>query len=132
MTLEASSQKPEKRAIRRPDAPPPTTKPNLSSIIQYGNLVFISGVGYHEGGDIRVQTKGVMDRIKANLELVGSSCDKILMATVFLTDIRDYAAMNEVYREYFAADPPARSCVEVSHLPGRGDERVEIDCIAYI
>lgn len=121
-----------KKAIRRPGEAPRAGKRNLSGIIQYGELLFISGIGAHEGGDIRVQTKRVMDDIRAALELAGSDCDKMLKATVFLTDIRDYEGMNEVYREYFALDPPARSCVVVSCLPGRGDELVEIECIAYV
>lgn len=127
-----ASRKPEKKAIRRPGEAPRTGKRNLSGIIQYGDLLFISGIGAHDGGDIRAQTKRVMDDIRAALELAASSCDMMLKATVYLTDIRDYGGMNEVYREYFTGDPPARSCVVVSCLPGRGDELVEIDCIAYI
>ena len=125
----------EKKAILRPlkpGEPPRTGKRNLSSVIQFGDFLFVSGVGAHEGGDIRVQTKVVMDGLRSLLELAGSSCDKMLMATVYLTDMDDYPGMNEVYREYFTADPPARSCVEVSDLPGKGGELVEIDCIACI
>ena len=127
-----TSGRAEKKAIRRPGEAPRTGKRNLSGIIQYGELLFISGIGAHEGGNIRVQTKRVMDDIRTALELAGSDCNKMLKATVFLTHIRDYEGMNEVYREYFAADPPARSCVVVSCLPGRGDELVEIECIAYV
>jgi len=126
-----ASSRAEKRAIRRPDETPRPGKRNLSGIIQYGDLLFISGIGAHEGGDIRVQTKRVMDDITSALEVAGSNCDRILKSTVFLTDIRDYEGMNEVYREYFTADPPSRSCVVVSCLPGRGDELVEIECIAH-
>lgn len=132
MRPEFGSEKLGKVAILRPGEPPRTGKRNLSSVIHYGNLLFVSGVGAHEGGDIKAQTKVVMDEIVSLLGLAGSNCDKMLMATVYLTDIADYAGMNEVYREYFTGDPPARSCVVVSKLPGRGDELVEIDCIAYV
>jgi 2-iminobutanoate/2-iminopropanoate deaminase len=101
-------------------------------------LVFVSGIGPHnpktgkqvEGG-IREQTKAVMELMKAVLEESGSSLDNVLKCTVYLTDMNNYAELNEVYSSYFRA-APARTCVQVSKLP-RPDENcmVEIDAVAY-
>ena len=103
-----------------------------------GDLVFVSGIGPHDPktgkqveGGIREQTKTVMELMKAALEEVGSSLDNVLKCTVYLTDMNNYAELNEVYSSYFKA-APARTCVQVSKLP-RPDENcmVEIDAIAY-
>jgi enamine deaminase RidA (YjgF/YER057c/UK114 family) len=98
--------------------------------VAYNNLVFVSGVGAHVGNDIKEHTKIVLDQIQKNLELAGSSMEKCLKATVFLADINDYKAMNEVYLGRFGAEPPVRTTVAVAMLPGKS--RVEIDVIAYI
>lgn len=98
--------------------------------VAYGNLVFISGVGAHVGNDITEHTKIVLDQIKKTLEMAGSSMEKVLKATVFLADINDYKAMNEVYLGSFGPEPPVRTTVAVAMLPGKS--RVEIDVIAYI
>ena len=98
--------------------------------VAYGNLVFISGVGAHVGNDIKEHTKIVLDQIQKNLEMAGSSMEKVLKATVFLADINDYKAMNEIYLGRFGAEPPVRTTVAVAMLPGKS--RVEIDVIAYI
>jgi len=79
-------------------------------------------------GDVRVQTKRVMENIKAVLRAAGSSFEKITKTTVFLRDLHDFGAMNESYYPYFQEDPPARSIVQVSRLP-RG-AAVQIDVIA--
>lgn len=103
-----------------------------------GDLVFVSGIGPHDPktgkqveGGIREQTKTVMELMKAALEEVGSSLDNVLKCTVYLTDMNNYAELNEVYSSYFKA-APARTCVQVSKLP-RPDENcmVEIDAISY-
>lgn len=80
-----------------------------------------------EGG-IREQTERVMNNLKAVLEAAGSSFDQVVKTTVFLADMNDFTAMNEVYGRFFGEDPPARSTVQVSRLPR--DVRVEIDVIA--
>jgi len=129
VTASAAVKTPTKRTIwangKAPDKPamfPPA--------VAYGNLVFISGVGAHVGNDIKEHTKIVLDQIQKNLEMAGSSMEKVLKATVFLADINDYKAMNEIYLGRFGAEPPVRTTVAVAMLPGKS--RVEIDVIAYI
>ena len=80
-----------------------------------------------EGG-IREQTERVMNNLKAVLEAAGTSFDQVVKTTVFLADMNDFTAMNEVYGRFFGEIPPARSTVQVSRLPR--DVRVEIDVIA--
>ncbi|HEY3351895.1 MAG TPA: Rid family detoxifying hydrolase, partial [Polyangia bacterium] len=79
-------------------------------------------------GDVRAQTKQVMENLKAVLEAAGSGLDRVVRTTIFLADLGDFATVNEVYGGYFTADPPARATVQVAALP-RG-ARVEIDAIA--
>ena len=80
-------------------------------------------------GDIKVQTRRVLDNVKAVLEAAGTSFDRVIKTTVFLADMGDFASMNEVYKEYFPTNPPARSAVAVKTLPK--DARVEIEVIAH-
>jgi 2-iminobutanoate/2-iminopropanoate deaminase len=79
-------------------------------------------------GDTRVQTKRVMENIRAVLEAAGSSLDKIVKTTVFLRDLNDFGAMNEVYWQYFQENPPACSMVQVGRL--RHGAAVEIEVVA--
>jgi 2-iminobutanoate/2-iminopropanoate deaminase len=79
-------------------------------------------------GDVARQTTRVLENLKAILEAAGSSLDRAVKGTVYLKDMNDFAAMNEVYARYFPKDPPARSTVEAARLPR--DVRVEIDLIA--
>jgi len=79
-------------------------------------------------GDIAAQTTRVLENLKGILEAAGSSLDRVVKTTVYLKDMNDFSAMNEVYARYFPADPPARATVEVARLPK--DARVEIDLIA--
>jgi 2-iminobutanoate/2-iminopropanoate deaminase len=80
-----------------------------------------------EGGIVE-QTERVLDNLKGVLEAAGSSLSDVVKTTVFLTDLGDFAQMNEVYARYFTSEPPARSTFEVSKLPANA--RVEIECIA--
>ena len=80
-----------------------------------------------EGG-IREQTDRVMNNLSAVLKAAGSSLDQVVKTTVFLSDLGDFAEMNEVYGRYFGEVPPARSTVQVSRLPR--DVRIEIDVVA--
>ena len=110
----------------KPDKPP-----LFNSTVAYGNLLFIAGVGYHETGDIKVHTKGVLDSIKAQLESVGSSMDKVLKCNVYLNDLKDYAGMNEVFRGAFGDEPPVRTTIAAAGgIPG--NSLVEIDVIACL
>ena len=81
-------------------------------------------------GDVAVQTERVLENLKGVVEAAGSSLHHVVKTTVFLADMNDFAAMNEVYARYFTANAPARSTVEVARLPK--NVRVEIDLIAVI
>jgi enamine deaminase RidA (YjgF/YER057c/UK114 family) len=99
--------------------------------VAYGNLLFIAGVGYHKEGDIKVHTKGVLDQIQQQLEAAGSSMKKVLKCSVFLNNLKDYDAMNEVFRGRFGAEPPVRTTIAAAGgIPG--NSLVEIDVIAFI
>lgn len=106
-----------------------------SQAIVTDDLVFCAGqialdpkTGEIVSGDIKEQTRRVLDNLAAVLEASGSALDRVTKTTVFLTDLAEFAAMNEAYGERFGAHRPARSTVPVSGLP-RG-ARVEIECIA--
>lgn len=79
-------------------------------------------------GDIAAQTERVLENLKGVVEAAGSSLQRVVKTTVFLADMNDFAAMNDVYSRYFTAHKPARSTVEVSRLPRNA--RVEIDLVA--
>jgi 2-iminobutanoate/2-iminopropanoate deaminase len=105
-----------------------------SQAIKAGGFLFISGqvafdpaTGKLVEGDVARQTARVLENLKAIAEAAGASLDKAVKATVYLKDMEEFAAMNEVYAEYFPKNPPARSTVEVARLPR--DVRVEIDLI---
>ena len=103
----------------------------FSGAVSYGNLLFISGKGYHKEGDIKVHTKGVLDEVQAELENAGSSMEKVLKCNVYLNDLKDYAAMNEVFKGRFGENPPVRTTIAAAGgIPG--NSLVEIDVIAYI
>ncbi|RPI26112.1 MAG: RidA family protein [Acidobacteria bacterium] len=109
----------------------PEGTPMFSSAVSFGNLLFIAGKGAHFEGDIRAHTKHVLDEIEAELKNAGSSMEKVLKVNVYLNDLKDYSAMNEVYRGRFGAEPPVRTTVApAAGIPG--NSLVEIDCIAYI
>jgi 2-iminobutanoate/2-iminopropanoate deaminase len=129
----AQSTEPTKRVIyrngKKPDKPNPNAR--MSGTVAYGNLIFISGVGYHKEGDIKVHTKAVLDSIKAQLEAAGSSMSKVVKCNVYLNDLKDYDAMNSVYDGSFGDEPPARTTIAAAGgIPG--NSLVEIDVIACI
>lgn len=105
--------------------------------IKVGEFVYASGqipldpkTGNVVEGDIKIQTHRAIENLKAVLEAAGTSLDRIVKTTVFLKNIGDFAAMNEVYAEYLGTAKPARSTVAVADLP-RG-ALVEIDLIALV
>ncbi len=103
--------------------------PLFSSAIKYGNLLFLAGKGAHFEGDIKAHTKHVLDELEKELKKHGSSMDKVLKVNVYLHDLADYHAMNEMYRGRFGKKPPVRTTVATyGGVPG--DSLVEIDCIA--
>jgi len=106
-----------------------------SQAIKSNGVIYLSGQvaldpksGELIGGDIRHQTERVFENIKGILEAAGSNLHHVIKATVFLKDMNDFPAMNEVYARYFTAAPPARSTVQVARLPK--DALVEIEVIA--
>ena len=106
--------------------------PLFSGNTKLGNLVFIAGKGAHFQGDIRSHTDHVLKELEKELILAGSTMKKVLKVTVYLNDIADYQAMNEVYKGRFGDKPPTRSTVAVAKGGVPGDSLVEMDCIAYI
>jgi len=124
-----------KKVVMTAKGPPPQA-PYSQAIIANG-LVFVSGQGPVEPktgkivlGDIKDQTSLVLENIKTILEAAGSSLEKAVKCSVFLKDIHDFAAMNEVYKTYFKENPPARTTVQAGDI--FGGIGVEIDCIATL
>ncbi len=108
-----------------------------SQAVVAGGLVFASGqipldpqTGEFVAGGVAEQTAQVMRNLAAVLEAAGSSFAQVVKTTVYLADMNDFAAMNEVYGRYFQAEPPARATVQAARLPR--DARVEIDVIAMM
>jgi 2-iminobutanoate/2-iminopropanoate deaminase len=106
-----------------------------SQAIKANGFIFVSGqtafdptTGNALTGDAAQQAECIMENLKAIVQAAGSSLDRAVRLGVFLQDMNDFAAVNEVYARYFPKDPPARTTVEVSRLPR--DFRVEIDLIA--
>jgi 2-iminobutanoate/2-iminopropanoate deaminase len=122
-----------KEAVSSPDAPKAIGP--YSQAVRAGQLLFLSGqvpidpaTGQLVGGEIAAQTRRVFENLAAVLKAGGRSFDDVVRTTVFLADMNDFAAMNEVYGEYFKEPYPARATVQVARLPK--DARVEIDLIA--
>lgn len=121
-----------KQVINRPDARPGV----LSPAVRIGDIVYLSGVlgtkpgggGLADGG-IEGQTRQALENVKSALALAGGAMADVVKCTVFLTDVKDFAAMNQVYREFFPTDPPARSTVAVAGLVVP-NAVIEIECIA--
>jgi len=107
-----------------------------SQAIKIGNFVFISGqipilpaTGEIVQGDIKVQTRQVLENLRCILEAADSSLDKVVKTTIFMKDLNDYTAINAVYKEFFPNKPPARAAVQAARLPK--DAGVEIEAIAF-
>jgi 2-iminobutanoate/2-iminopropanoate deaminase len=108
-----------------------------SPAIKAGNLLFISGqipvdpaTGNLVDGDITAQADRVMRNVTALLRAAGLDFNHVVRTTVFLADMSDFAAMNEVYSRYIVDPPPARATVQVARLPR--DVKIEVDAIAVI
>jgi 2-iminobutanoate/2-iminopropanoate deaminase len=122
-------------AVRTETAPAPFQGAPYSQAIRAGGLVFVSGQlalrpGSHElaADTIAGQTEQVFSNLKAILEAAGTGLERIVKTTVYLQDLDDFQAMNEVYRQYVGELPPARATIEVAALPSGA--LVEIDAIA--
>jgi enamine deaminase RidA (YjgF/YER057c/UK114 family) len=106
-------------------------KPLFSSAVIHGDLLFLAGIGAHFEGDIKAHTDHVLTEMERLLNENGSSMDNVLKVNVYLHDLQDYHAMNDVYRGRFGDSPPVRTTVAVyGGVPG--DSLVEIDCIAAV
>src|SRR5256885_7062385 len=124
-----------RNAILTEQAPKPIG-PYSQAIIE-GDFIFVAGqgcinplTGKLELGDVRSETKRVFENLRAILEAAGSSLDHVVKCNVYLRDINDFAAMNEVYATYFTAPFPARTTIQAGALPG--GIAVEIECISKI
>jgi 2-iminobutanoate/2-iminopropanoate deaminase len=118
------------------DAAPKAIGP-YSQAVRAGSLVFVSGqipldpaTGAMVDGDIAAQTHRVFANLRAILEAAGASFDQVVRTTVYLADMNDFAAMNEIYAGYFSSPGPARATIQAARLPK--DARVEIDLIASV
>ncbi len=125
----------QKEIISTKDAPQAIGP--YSQAIRFGNLIFASGqipiepeTGKILKGDIKGQTKLILENLNNVLAASGSSLDNVLRTTIFLTDLENYPVVNETYAQYFNDLPPARSTVQVAKLPM--DAQIEIDAIACI
>jgi 2-iminobutanoate/2-iminopropanoate deaminase len=108
-----------------------------SQAVKAGGFIYLSGqvaldpkTGELTGSEIRQQTERALENVKGVLEAAGTNLHHVVKTTVFLKDMNDFAAMNEVYARYFTAAPPARSTVQVSRLPK--DALLEIEVIAAL
>ena len=126
----------EKVVIRTEAAPAPFQGAPYNQAIRVGELVFVAGqLGLKPGdaavgGDIAVQTEQVMRNLSAILDAAGSSLANLVKTTVYLVDLGDFAAMNEVYARHVGDRPPARATIEISKLPSGA--LVEIEAVAHV
>ena len=125
-----------KEVVRTESAPAPFQGAPYSQAITANGFVFVSGqLGLKPGeteiaGGIEEQTEQVLANLSAILEQAGTGLDRLVKTTVFLADLGDFAAMNDVYARHVGDSPPARSTVEVAALPSGA--RVEIEAIAAL
>ena len=122
-----------RKAVQTDKAPKPVG-PYSQAIIE-GDFIFVAGqgpidprTGTRETGNVRAETTRVFENLKGILEAAGSSLEQVVKCNVYLRDINDFAAMNEVYKTYFTPPFPARTTIQAGALPG--GIAVEIECIA--
>lgn len=126
----------DKRVIRTEAAPAPFQGAPYNQAIVAGDLVFVAGqLGLKPGdtaieGDVATQTGQALSNLAAILDAAGSSMDRLVKTSVFLLDLADFQAMNEVYATRVGSQPPARSTFQVAALPSGA--RVEIEAVAHL
>jgi 2-iminobutanoate/2-iminopropanoate deaminase len=127
----------EKTVVRTDRAPGPFQGAPYNQAMQVGDLVFVAGqlgidlaTGELAGEGVAEQTEQIMQNLGAILDAAGSGLDRLVKTTVFLMDLGDFAAMNEVYARHVGDRPPARSTVQISGLPNGA--RVEIEAIGHV
>ena len=123
-----------RKVVRTSDAPRPIGP--YSQAIVAGGFIFVSGQGpinpktnQLELGDIRAETRRTLENLRAILEAAGCSLRDVVRVGIYLADLNDFPAVNEVYAEFFTDNPPARTTVGA---PGPKNIKVEIDCIARL
>ncbi len=105
--------------------------PLFSGVVVHNGLVYLAGKGAHFEGDIKAHTDHVLSELEKELEEAGSSMEQVIKVNVYLHDLNDYDAMNEVFRGRFGDSPPVRTTVACfGGVPG--DSLVEMDCIAAL
>jgi 2-iminobutanoate/2-iminopropanoate deaminase len=126
-----------KRVVRTDAAPAPFQGAPYSQAIVSGDLVFVSGQlgvdpasGELVEGGIAEQTERVMENVKAILEAAGSGLDRLVKTTIFLADLGDFQALNEVYARFVGGEPPARATFQVAALPSGA--LVEIEAVGRL
>lgn len=126
-----------KTIIKTENAPQAIGPYSQGVVSKHGEMLFTAGqipldskTGALPSDEIQSQTRQALENLRAVVEAGGSDLDHILKTTVFLKDMNDFAAMNEVYATFFPENPPARSAVEVARLPK--DVLVEIECVAVV
>jgi enamine deaminase RidA (YjgF/YER057c/UK114 family) len=128
-----AAQRPRKKVFRTitPTSKTVSGRPLYSPEVSFGNTVYVSGKGGGPAapGDIKAQTRSVLDQIEESLKIAGSAMDQVLKVNVYLTDMKNFEGMNEAYIGRFGAEPPVRTTVAVVSLPD--GSLVEIDCIAH-
>jgi 2-iminobutanoate/2-iminopropanoate deaminase len=127
----------EKSVVRTENAPAPFQGAPYSQAVRYGDLLFVAGQVAlrpdHDqivGEGIEEQTEQACENLKAILEAAGSSFDKVLNTTIYLTDFSDFPKLNEVYGRYVGDNPPARATIQIAGLPMGA--RVEIAVVAHV
>jgi 2-iminobutanoate/2-iminopropanoate deaminase len=128
---------PEKEVVRTDRAPGPFQGAPYNQAIRVGDLVFVAGqlgislaTGELAGVGVAEQTDQIMRNLSAILEAAGSGLERLVKTTVFLMDLDDFGAMNDVYARYVGDCPPARSTVQISGLPSGAI--VEIEAVAHL
>ena len=124
----STSETPVAEGALAPEYINPNPRAPYSEGVRYNGLIFLAGKtgGAGEPG-VQAETRRTLESIKDALERFGSSMDRVVKCTVFLVDMSEWSAMNEVYAEFFPENKPARTAVGISL---GGDTRVEIECIA--
>jgi len=129
-TQEASAQ--TGKLVKKDATGKSQTQFPFTTVVSYGNLLFVSGIGCRVPGTIEENTKWVLDEIEKNLTAAGSSLEKILKINIFMEDIKQFDRMNAVYKtRKWGPVYPARNTVQPAALPA-GDYGLAIDCVAYV
>jgi 2-iminobutanoate/2-iminopropanoate deaminase len=126
LTAPAVTSAQAKQVVAVPGA---NANPTLSAGIRVGGLLFLSGQLGGNDSTIEGQTKQALEAMKKVIDAAGTTVDNVVKCTVFLTDVKDFAKMNEAYRAFFTKDPPARSTVVVAALV-RVSAKIEVECVA--